>query len=81
MVKHLTTKKIYTYQRLIQSGFDRVKVLTFFLDTVDTSKSDVARECKVTPAFVTMVLSGKRDSLSVKNAISKAIGFNPWNGG
>ena len=67
--------KVYRFLRA--HGYSRGAVVAFLLGE-SGSCSRIARELNVSRSFVSQVIAGKRDSKRVKDAISRALGFDPW---
>jgi len=78
MVTKVTTKNLITYKRLIRDGYEPHKVVAFLLDSQGIKKNDIAKSCNVSPQYVTMTVSGRRTCQKINNAISNALGFDPW---
>jgi len=74
----LTSKKIKIFNSLKREGLAPVNIVTMFLSEQGVSFSDIAKSCDVTRPYVSMVISGKRDSKKVKEQITNALGFDPW---
>jgi len=74
----MTTIKAKDFNQLIVSGYAFNNVVAFFMRDAGTTMADIGRSVRVDRAMVTMVISGKRESKPVKQAVSKALGFDPW---
>ena len=53
-------------------------VIQGHLRIAGTNQARLARELRVNPAWVSLVINGKGKSRRVQDAITEKIGFNPW---
>lgn len=72
------TSKKQDFKYLIKGGYPFGPVVAFFMHTSKTSLADVARSVDVDRSMVAKVITGQRKSKPVKQAVSKALGFDPW---
>jgi len=62
----------------ILNGISMVDGVTILLKLRSIKIGNIAKHAGVSRQMLHAVLSGKRESKKVKQAISKALGFNPW---
>lgn len=59
-------------------GFDRGHIIRFFLEHQGITMRVMAKHLGVSSPYISMVIDRKRRSAKVEQAITKALGFNPW---
>jgi len=71
-------QNLEAYKALKKLGYDERLILNFLLSASGFSQSYIAQTCRLSHQFVSQVIAGKKESKKVKEAIFKALGFNPW---
>lgn len=74
----VSNKNYSTYCFLFSQGYNLLNIFSFLLRANQSSQSKIAKQLKVERSYINQVITGKRPGLKVKQAISKALGFNPW---
>ncbi len=66
------------YDHMIQY-FPKGKCITFLLNQIGRSATQIAKEANIHYSYISLVLNGHRVvTPPIRSAISDALGFDPW---
>jgi len=74
----LSNRNHTSYLFLQSQGYTFSSIICFLLKANNTNQYKIAKKLSVSREYINQVITGKRPGLKVKKAISKVLGFNPW---
>ena len=74
----MNVRNLLSFHFLKTLRFDRGHIVRFLLEHQGITMRMLAKQLGVTYAYISMVIDRKRRSEKIEQAISEALGFNPW---